>query len=199
MTWQGSGLVIDPALFATLMTELGRRGRGTRESGAFLLGNASSAPATRASTSRVVTAVAFYDDLDPACLTGGITFHAHGYTALAALCRRHGLQVIGDIHTHPGCRVDQSPADAAHPMVALPGHIALIAPRYAKEPVNVSDLGAHVFQGAGRWTSYSGSDVCRVLQVTKAPGAAGLTGTLRRRARDLGRRLRRMLVPERSR
>ena len=199
MTRPARGLVIDAALFATLMTELGRRGRGTRESGAFLLGNASSAPTTPASTSQVVTAVAFYDDLDPACLTGGITFHADGYTALAALCRRHGLRVIGDIHTHPGCRVGQSPADAAHPMVALPGHIALLAPRYAEEPVNVSDLGVHVFQGAGRWTSYSGGDVDRVLQVTEAPGAAGMTGTLRRRARDLGRRLRRLLVPGRFR
>ena len=43
----------------------------------------------------------YYDDLDPGSFTGGITFTADGYTALAALCRRDGLWVAADIHTHP--------------------------------------------------------------------------------------------------
>lgn len=53
--------------------ELAHRGNGERESGAFLL----TPPATpRARARQRVIAVAYYDDLDPQCLTGGITFTA---------------------------------------------------------------------------------------------------------------------------
>ena len=57
----------------------------------FLLARAGRGP-DRGVRQRVI-AVAYYDDLDPHCLTGGITFTANGYTALAMLCRRDGLRV----------------------------------------------------------------------------------------------------------
>ena len=124
------GLTMDERLFTTLISELARRGNGERESGAFLLARAghprTSGRGSRSSRSPTTTT------WTRGCLTGGITFSADGYTALAALCRRDGLRVVGDIHTHPGSKVMQSAIDAAHPMTALPGHIALIAPRYAR-------------------------------------------------------------------
>ena len=141
------GLTMDKSLFTQLAGELARRGRGERETGAFLLARAGHP--RDGSRRPPVVAVAYYDDLDPGCLTGGITFTADGYTALAALCRRDGLQVVADIHTHPGRNVRQSPTDAAHPMTALPGHIALIAPRYARGVTSPADLGVHVLQAGG--------------------------------------------------
>jgi hypothetical protein len=192
MSGTGHCLTMDKALFTTLIDELARRGHGERESGAFLLAQAGHGQDE--STWQQVIAVAYYDDLDPACLTGGITFSADGYTALSALCRRDGVRAVADIHTHPGGQVSQSTIDGAHPMTALPGHIALIAPRYAHDTTDASDLGAHVFQGAGNWTSRYGRDVTEILQLTTPPApAAG------RPVRALLRRLHRLLTPWGSR
>jgi hypothetical protein len=164
------GLTMDKTLFTHLVGELARRGKGKRETGAFLLARAGH-PQGGSRRPRIV-AVAYYDDLDPGCLTGGITFTADGYTALAALCRRDGLRVVADIHTHPGRNVRQSPTDAAYPMRAMTGHIALIAPRYASGVTSPADLGVHVLQAAGQWQSAYGPEAARIVQLTSARSAA---------------------------
>lgn len=143
-----------------LLHELALRGEGRRESGAFLLGRATSRP----DSANEVVAVAFYDDLDPESLTGGITFNAVGYSALGVICREHQLRVIADIHTHPGSWVEQSDTDASHPMTALPGHVAFIAPNFARSPIRPEQLGAHRFDGS-RWTSHFGTNVTDVIEV----------------------------------
>lgn len=156
-------LSMDGALFTELVEQLAMRGRGTRESGAFLLADRKVPDGRRP---QPVTAIAYYDDLDPGCLTGAINFTADGFTALAALCRRAELRVVADIHTHPKGRVAQSPIDAAHPMVALDGHVAIIAPRYAAGAVSPADLGVHVRQD-GTWTSLYRADAADALQVLR--------------------------------
>ena len=185
------GLVIDAPLFTTVISQLGRRGGGQRESGAFLL---SSRPQGTQSNDTadwpVVIALAYYDDLDPTCLTGGITFGADGYAALNALCRKDALRVVGDIHTHPRTWVSQSRTDASHPMAALDGHIALIAPNYAIGAITPAELGAHVFHPAG-WTSYFGADVAAVLRVSGHPGTAALAF---RRLRATAAQVRRVIT-----
>lgn len=183
-------LTIDAALLSDLLMQLARRGGGVRESGAFLLSLSDST-----GDCAPVTGFALYDDLDPRSLTGGITFHAEGYTALAATCRRLGVRVVGDVHTHPRDWVGQSTTDATHPMSALPGHIALIAPRYAVGDITVGDLGAHRHLGGGRWQSYYGDDVATLLHVTGTRRGLRLPRWLR----DLTRRLRATLTFRRSR
>ncbi|HUZ56019.1 MAG TPA: hypothetical protein VMU94_26275 [Streptosporangiaceae bacterium] len=189
-------LEIGAALFVDLMSELARRGGGTRESGAFLLQDAHPELAGDGAGWQAVTAVAYYGDLDPGSLTGNITFSASGYTALASRCRAEGWRIAADIHTHPGRWVHQSHTDATHPMVALPGHVALIAPSFAQGPVAISDLGAHVYQGNGQWTSRFGPDVARVLRLTETPAATPLRARL---ASWFLHRARRLLTPWRSR
>jgi hypothetical protein len=185
-----AGLTIDSRLFTALLDELARRGDGRRESGAFLL--ATREPiADSATDPTTVTALAYYDDLDPACLTGGITFGAEGYSALNALCRANALRVVGDIHTHPHSWVGQSDIDSSHPMVALAGHIALIAPNYALGPIAAADLGAHVFHPDG-WAPHFGADVGAVLTITGRRHTD--TTTARQRLRALTARLRRVIV-----
>jgi proteasome lid subunit RPN8/RPN11 len=176
------GLAIDTELFTVLLSELARRGGGHRESGAFLL--SSRQPSTESSSPvcwPAVTAIAYYDDLDPRCLTGGITFTAEGYTELNALCRGEGLRVVGDIHTHPHGWVHQSSIDSSHPMAAFDGHVALIAPHYATGVITPADLGAHVFHPAG-WNSYFGADVATVLRVIGQPRTTALAAPRRLRA-----------------
>ncbi|GAA5202005.1 hypothetical protein GCM10023322_83020 [Rugosimonospora acidiphila] len=162
-------LTIEPRLFAALVKGLAERGQGHRESGAFLLADRAH---PEDQLPQLVTTIAFYDDLDPLCLTGGIDFHAVGYTALQNLCRRDGLRVAGDIHTHPVDRVQQSRVDAEHPMVARDGHVALIAPRFAAEVTDVCQIGVHV-RAYGGWTSFYGDRAAEVVLVgTRAGGSA---------------------------
>jgi hypothetical protein len=154
-------LRIDQHVLRDLLAELARRGQGRRESGAFLLTNRDH----RADLlPQPITDTVLYDDLDPACLTGGITFHASGYTALNAHCRRNGLRVVADIHTHPGQWVGQSRIDATHPMAALDGHVALIAPRYGAGVSGITELGVHL-RVNGTWISYYGANTAAILEV----------------------------------
>lgn len=164
MTREHYGLTMDKSLFAALISELARRGHGEREAGAFLL--TSSARDPDRCQRQHVTALVYYDDLDPHCLTGGITFTADGYTSLATRCRRDGLRVAADIHTHPGRSVAQSHTDAAHPMSALPGHVALIAPRYAQGVTNAAQLGVHILRDSGQWTSLYDRYAARFVRLT---------------------------------
>jgi hypothetical protein len=174
--------------FLTMMRQLELHGEHRREAGAFLLGaTADSANTTKVRGSRMmlrrlmhttilraldttqvdpVCAVAYYRDLDPESLTGGITFHAIGYTRLSELCRRKGLSVVADIHLHPGDGTRQSSTDADHPMVARAGHLALIAPRLGTDVTTPDELGAHVMTAPG-WTSYFSSDVAQVFKVRR--------------------------------
>lgn len=155
-------LLISRHRFAKLVRELHRRGEDRRESGAFLLARRDARPVAG---SRVITEVVYYDDLDADCLTGGITMHAIGLSRLNQLCRERQLRVLGDIHTHPSTFIQQSRTDATHPMVALPGHLAFVAPNYAAGALGPTDLGAHRLLPGGAWAAAYGADVTGMLQV----------------------------------
>lgn len=133
-----------------LVAEVAARGHGRIESGAFLL-------ARQSGDQRLVSRIAYYDDLDPNCLQGGIHFDGRAYGKLWALCRAECLTVIGDVHTHPGSWVTQSDTDSGSPMVAQKGHVALIVPRFAQGRVDPGAVGVHLYDGRG-WTTWTGQD-----------------------------------------
>ena len=128
-----------------LIATLRKRGKGrSRESGAFLLGHRDGVRA------RIVGFVP-YDALDPHCLdTGIVRFDGRFFGSLWELCKRLGVTVVADVHTHPGSS-DQSISDQNHPMISRSGHIALILPRFAAEPLLLHDIGMYVYQGAKNW------------------------------------------------
>jgi hypothetical protein len=128
----------------SLVLDLRRRGNGQRESGAFLL-----APPGRYR----VAAHVCYDDLDSTALDQGIiVFHGAGYVRLWDLCEKRQLRVVADIHTHPGRWTGQSPSDETHPMVGSPGHVALIAPHFAREnALSLRGVGIYRYLGNHRW------------------------------------------------
>jgi proteasome lid subunit RPN8/RPN11 len=138
-----------------MISELGRRGRGSREAGGFLL-------ADRSGDRRTVTRVVYLDDLDPACLTGGIEFDGLAYSKLWDICDAEQRVVIGDVHTHPGQEVHQSGIDAQNPMVAQKGHVALIVPEFATRAVQPHQVGVHRYDGRG-WQTWTGKDAARRL------------------------------------
>jgi proteasome lid subunit RPN8/RPN11 len=145
-------------LWRTLLHELARRGGGHRESGAFLLGR-------HHQGWRMIRGFICYDDLDPHCLDSGIVvFDGAGYGPLWQHCRKTRLEVVADVHTHGGLG-QQSAADRDHPMIALPGHVALIVPGFAQRPVGVDELGVYEYQGDHHWKEYDGRSACRFFYI----------------------------------
>lgn len=151
-------LAISPALWSDLLQGLRDRGRYQRESGAFLLG-----PADRA---RRVTSIVFYDEIDHAAFDTGIIVIDGGCIAdLWRLCRERGEIVAADVHTHGGA-AGQSESDRKHPMIAEPGHIAMILPNFAAAPVRLREVGLYRYLGRFDWDRLQLSLLRPTLSIT---------------------------------
>jgi proteasome lid subunit RPN8/RPN11 len=145
-------------LWQRLIGQLRRRGKNIRESGAFLLGT------HKNGRSRIIDFI-LYDDLDPHSLdTGIIRFDGRYYGSLWEHCKQRSLDVIADVHTHPGGS-EQSPSDRAHPMIAKTGHIALILPRFAGTPWCRADIGIYRYFGAKNWEIIPADRRCAFLHI----------------------------------
>jgi hypothetical protein len=98
-----------------------------------------------------VTALIFYDDIDPGALSSGIVrLSGHAMNAVWETCADRKLEVLADIHTHPG-GAGQSRSDREHPMVSVKGHLALIAPRFARSAFDLAGVGAYRYRGSKLW------------------------------------------------
>jgi proteasome lid subunit RPN8/RPN11 len=128
-----------------LFRQLRRRGGGgLRESGAFLLGRRKGNVAT-------VEELVFYDDIDPTALaTGIVRLSGHAMNTVWQRCSERGLEAVADIHTHPGGS-GQSRSDRDHPMVSTRGHVALIAPRFARSAFDLRGIGVYRYAGSNLW------------------------------------------------
>lgn len=160
-TWgfrrRGALLRVPRATWTAMVTELGRRGDGWSESGAFLL-------ADRQGDRRFVSRLVYLDDLDPHCLQGGIHFDGRAYSKLWDTCSAENRVVVGDVHTHPGSSVEQSDIDAANPMIAQNGHVALILPHLATRPIRAGEVGVHRYDGT-HWETWTGKGAARRLSI----------------------------------
>jgi proteasome lid subunit RPN8/RPN11 len=136
-------------IWKTMVRQLEIRGGGVRESGAFLLGR----PRRR---HPLVTHVVYFDDLEPGSLNGAVHLTLVAYSRLWALCSELGVEVLGDVHTHPGDIVAQSKIDQDNPLVARAGHIALIVPRFAKGRIKPADVAAYEYLGDDGWRNRPG-------------------------------------------
>lgn len=147
------GLEIPRSLWTRLVAELRQRGKGCRESGAFLL-----APVAESTVSEFVC----FDDLDSTALeTGIITFHGAGFVNLWNLCRERDWRVLADVHTHPHEWTGQSFSDRTNPMINQPGHFALIVPHYAQHPQSdLIGVGIYEYLGRHRWKRWLPADGC---------------------------------------
>jgi len=141
-----------------MLSELRRRGHARREAGAFLLG-------TRHGKVARIRHALYYDDVAPGSLDSGIVrLPARAYSALWDACDDLGLEVVADVHTHPGA-AGQSASDQAHPMVPRPGHLALIIPSYAMRPTK-HDMGFYRFEGIGDWSTLPTSGCSSALYIS---------------------------------
>jgi hypothetical protein len=146
------------SLWGELISELHRRTEGQHESGAFLLGR-------NADGCRQVSSLVYYDELDPAAYeTGVCVLHADAFGRLWDQCSALGLSVVADAHVHGG-RAGQSTADRENPMIARPGHLALILPLMARPPVRRWAIGLYEYLGDHQWRPHGGCCVSRVLKI----------------------------------
>lgn len=139
-------------LWRRLVAQLRERGRNaSRESGAFLLGH-------RAAGAARIAAFVLYDDLDPHALDSGIVrFDGRYFGELWEICRRGNLQVVADVHVHPGSE-GQSDSDQAYPMISRAGHIALILPDFAQGPITTRRIGIYRYLGNKEWRAVPAAD-----------------------------------------
>lgn len=150
-------LVCRPQLWHDGVDELCRRTRGRHESGAFLLG-------TNRRGVRMIQRFLYYDDVDPNCFRNGIVeFDGRKFGHVWELCRRLNMEVVADVHVHPG-GYDQSSTDRHNPMIAEPGHWALILPHFAGRARMPGRIGIYEYLGSRQWQNRSnaGSKVFHV-------------------------------------
>ncbi|CPH74439.1 hypothetical protein [Burkholderia pseudomallei] len=152
-------LEFQPGVWTDLLADLRARGKGRRESGAFLLGS-------ETESVRSVARWVSYEDLDPKSkMHSIIKLDTTAFPKLWDLCAKLELQVMADVHTHPG-RPIQSRSDQAFPMLAMAGHIALIVPQFAAANVTTSDVSLNVFLGRGAWRSFYGAQAASLIRLT---------------------------------
>jgi hypothetical protein len=74
------------------------------------------------------------------------------------------LAVVADAHVH-GRSAGQSTSDRDNPMIARPGHLALILPLMARPPVRRWAIGIYEYLGDHQWRALGGCRVSRVLKI----------------------------------
>jgi proteasome lid subunit RPN8/RPN11 len=138
----------DPHVWNRGVDELQRRTRNTHESGAFLLGSINK-------RSRHIRQFFFYDDVDPTCFANGIVeFDGAKFGVVWMKCRESNKTVVADVHVHPG-GYGQSRSDRQNPMIAEPGHLALILPHFANRARMPGGIGIYEYLGSRQWQNCS--------------------------------------------
>jgi hypothetical protein len=151
-------LRLTPRLWAEVTTDLHRRTEGRHESGVFLLGRKSQA-------GREALAAIYYDELDPNAYARGICIlHADAFGRLWRHCEATGMSVVADIHVH-ALGAGQSRSDRENPMIARPGHLALILPDMARPPIRPDRIGIYEYLGDHQWRAHGGRHIARSLKI----------------------------------
>jgi hypothetical protein len=146
------------SLWLELTSELHSRTEAFHESGAFLLGQ-------KFEDHRRAQAIIYYDELDPFAYESGVcVLHAAAFSELWGRCAALNMTVVADAHVH-GRRAGQSRSDRENPMIARPGHIALILPLMARAPVRRWSVGYYEYLGDHKWNAHGGCQVSRVLKI----------------------------------
>lgn len=153
-------LMIRRHVWWKLVGQLRLRGRGERESGAFLLGG-------RARDKALVECFVCYDDVDPNALdTGIVIIRSQGFKRLWAICRSRGLEVLADAHTHGDDAPRQSSTDKRNPVIAESGHLALIIPSFAQiSRYGLGRTAVYEYLGSYEWRDWTSTRDQRVRLV----------------------------------
>lgn len=133
-------------LWLKLMYGLKVRGQGKRESGGLLLSKQGKSK---------VSKIVFYDQFDKSVSDSGI-IEFKGAVFLFDYLAKENLEILADIHSHPTSNTSQSNSDMKHPIVRIKGHIAIIAPNYARDLIVLpKHCSIYEFLGELHWKKIS--------------------------------------------
>jgi proteasome lid subunit RPN8/RPN11 len=139
-------ILVPLQLWLKLMYGLKVRGQGRRESGGLLL--------CKQGESKV-SKIVFYDQFDKSVSDSGI-IEFKGAVFLFDFLAKENLEILADIHSHPTNNTSQSYSDMQHPIVRIKGHIAIIAPNYAKDFIMFpKHCSAYEFLGELSWRKFT--------------------------------------------
>jgi hypothetical protein len=78
-----------------------------------------------------------------------------------------GLQLLIDVHTHPGNDVRQSPIDVRHPMMPVAGHTAMIVPNYAQTRWwSLKAVGVYEYLNGFNWRTHHAAAADRRVKLS---------------------------------
>jgi proteasome lid subunit RPN8/RPN11 len=76
---------------------------------------------------------------------GSFFISAKANAEVTRFIMNNNLQLIGQIHSHPGCNVDHSLGDDENALLPFEGYLSFIVPNYARRG-NISEWGFHVYE-----------------------------------------------------
>ncbi len=68
------------------------------------------------------------------------------------------LQVIGQIHTHPG-QAYHSDGDVEGARIRYAGYVSLVIPNYGRRLPSLAGLAAYIWRADGRWADLAAADI----------------------------------------
>lgn len=87
-----------------------------------------------------------------------VTVTERGLMSLVQSLRPHEI-VLARLHTHGNNDVDHSDVDDRNLLVAHPGAVSIVVPRFAAFGIDLQDCGVHVLSAAHRWRRLSVKEV----------------------------------------
>ena len=109
--------------------------------------------------------IAFYDTFDPSVSDSGI-IQFKGAVKFYEYLTDNNLEVLADIHTHPGNDTRQSQSDQTYPMIRLKGHIAIIAPNFCNSVfIKPTDCSVYKYLGEFMWHKFSKNEIPEKLKL----------------------------------
>lgn len=119
-----------------------------------------------------VLEVVFLDDFPG--VEGFARFHRVSREAVTALFRclhQKNLQLIADVHSHPGSWVGLSDIDMEHPLEFRVGFLSLVLPSYAIPKPDIGAVGVHEYIGNMEWKTLTAEAVLSRIKIQEVQHA----------------------------
>lgn len=152
---------ISSSLWQKTQKGLATRGAGERESACLWVGQ-------RGKEIWLVKGIIFLDDI-PGTISNRRYHHTpkEVVNKIYQVLRNEGLQIIADVHTHPGGNVEMSNLDKNHPIEYRIGLLSIILPNFGFAPVTLRNTGFHEYLGNDKWGRIPYKDVLRRISLTE--------------------------------
>lgn len=88
-----------------------------------------------------------------------------GIHQVNAYLYKHGMELVAQVHSHPG-EAYHSALDDAIPLVTTIGGLSLVVPDFARGPVDVTTYAAYRLSAVGKWEEVEPTALAGLIHVT---------------------------------